>query len=142
MEGMAGNAFFVLAQVGPTSTTPSPRISDLPLVDLPAVALCAGAIALVLLAAMIVSGLLSAFARRETNHPRRLLCELCEAHGFRGRQQRALISAASTLGVQQPARFFLEPGLLDKAAGHPRLSTRRSDLLEIAGELFGPTEKL
>ncbi|HUE72192.1 MAG TPA: hypothetical protein VMP01_15010 [Pirellulaceae bacterium] len=139
MEGIAGNAFFVLAQVGPTS---SPGTSKLPLLDLPAVALCIGAIALVLLAAMIVSGLLSASARRETNHPRRLLCELCEAHGFRRRQQRALISAATTLGVQQPARFFLERSLLDQAAGHPKLSARRSDLLEIAGELFGPTEKV
>jgi hypothetical protein len=112
---------------------------QMPPVDLPAVALGILAIALALLVTMIVSHLLSASARRETNNPRRLFHDLCEAHGFPRRQQRALISAAAALGIQQPARLFLEPALLRMAAGHPRLSARRKDLAEIAGELFGPT---
>jgi hypothetical protein len=110
----------------------------LPGLNLSAVALGVGAIALALLAAMIVSSLISASARRETNNPRRLFYDLCEAHGFARRQQRALISAASTLGVWQPARFFLEPALLRMAARHPKLSARHNDLAEIASELFGP----
>jgi hypothetical protein len=102
-----------------------------------AVALWIGAVSLVLLAAMIVSSLLTASARREVNHPGRLLRQLCEAHGLRRRHQRVLLAAARVIGLAQPARFFLEPGLLIQATEHAKLSSRRHELAEIGSELFG-----
>jgi hypothetical protein len=140
MESIADSIYLVLAQVHPMSAAESPITARMPTFDPAALALGAGAMAMILLTAMLVSVLLSASARREANHPRRLLAELCEAHGVRHRQKRALIAAANTLGVQQPARFFLERRLLEKAAGHPELSARRADLLLIASQLFGSTE--
>ena len=106
-------------------------------IGLPGVALATGAVALVLLAIMIVHSVLAARRRRGINDPRRLVRQLCEAHGFRRRQERLLLRAARVIAVQQPARFFLEAQLLAQAAEHPALASRRDDLLHVAAELYG-----
>ncbi len=128
----------MLAEINPVQDPQPLRATSFLGLDLTVIALAAGAIALVLLGTMIVSSLLSGSGRREVNNPRGLLRQLCDAHGFQRREQRVLLAAARLLAVQQPARFFLEPGLLTLAAKHPALASRRSDLLAIAGELFGP----
>ena len=130
----------LLAQAAGDSAVAQPPAREAPL-STTAIALCIGALALVALAAMIVSWLLSAAARREANSPRRLLGQLCEAHGFARRERAALISAAGVLGIDQPARLFLESRLLDAAAGHPRLKRQRRELLKIAGELFDKNDQ-
>ena len=107
-------------------------------IDLVTVVLATGTVAFVLLMAMIVSSLVARHQRRAQNDPRRLLKQLCEAHGFRRWELRLLQAAARALSVQQPARFFLEPKLFAQATEHPALASRRDDLYQIAGELFGP----
>lgn len=106
--------------------------------DLSGVAFVTGAVALVLLVAMIVSSLITARKQRVRNSPSRLLRQLCDAHGFPRRQARLLQQAAMALGVDQPGRLFLEPNLLSQAAEHPTLSSRRGELEDLANELFGP----
>ena len=136
MENLPAIPILVLAQSAMSENTlAADQLSPL---GWSAVALAVGAVALALLAAMIASWMLSAAAQRDMNNPRRLLTELCLAHGIPRRQQRTLATAAGVLGVQQPARLFLEPDLLRQAAEHPRLRARRREILEIRGELFEP----
>lgn len=127
----------MFAQAPPLKTEPFQTAAP-PALDLATVALAAGSVALVLLLALIASSLLSAGKPRHRNDPRGLLKQLCTAHGFGRGQQRLLLKAARTLDVAHPGRFFLEPGLLAEAANHRSLASRRTELLEIAGELFAP----
>lgn len=136
----AGNGSGVLAAMLlqiPMRISTGIQIAGQQPLDLASIALATGTVAIVLLLIMIVSSYLSARQRRAINDPLGLLRQLCEAHGFHRRQQRLLLKAARTLSLQQPARLFLEPRLLNQAAEHPSLASRRADLVQIAAELFG-----
>ena len=106
--------------------------------DTASLALATGAVALVLLVAMIALRWLSAQQHRSVNDPRRLVRQLCQAHGFRRSQERLLLKAARALAIAQPARLFIEPQLLAQAAERSSLASRRHELVDMAAELFGP----
>ena len=131
---MAIHPLLAEAALGGTQGTIEPAAS--PWFDGPSLALAIGAVALVLLAAMLVSTLLSSRQARQLNSPRRLLGQLCQAHGLVKRQERLLLKAARVLAVQHPARFFLEPALVREATKHPALASRRAELEQLSADLF------
>lgn len=126
----------LLAEAAPGSKQATMAPAASPWFDGPSLALAIGAIALVLLAAMLVSTLLSSRQARQLNSPRRLLGQLCQAHGLAKRQERLLLKAARVLVVQHPARFFLEPALVREAAKHKALASRRAELEQLSADLF------
>jgi hypothetical protein len=133
--------FPLLAEAAPGGKVGTIAPVSSPLIDGPSLALATGAVALVLLAAMLGSILLSARQGRHLNSPRRLLCQLCQAHGLARHHERLLFQAARVLSVEQPARFFLEPRLVREAAKHPALASRHAELKQLLADLFGPGSK-
>ncbi len=101
--------------------------------------LVSAAILLVAVAALII-GLRRVFLRREhgsLNNPRRLLHELCQAHGLSRRAERLLRKAALALETPHPGRFFLEPELLLAAQNCEQLRGNRRALGLLFERLFG-----
>lgn len=75
--------------------------------------------------------------RVSRNDPRKLLHDLCRAHGLSGRAERLLRRAAAALGTPHPARFFLEPALLRQASECKALSGSQRALRMLQEKLFG-----
>lgn len=71
------------------------------------------------------------------NDPRLLLHELCQAHGLSRRAERLLRKSAAALGTPHPARFFLEPQLLEEAAKCEQLKGNKRALSLLHERLVG-----
>ncbi|MFN0019204.1 MAG: hypothetical protein ACKVP0_13155 [Pirellulaceae bacterium] len=76
-------------------------------------------------------------ALRSKNDPRQLLHELCQAHGLSRRAEQLFRKAAAAVGTPHPARFFLEPQLLQQAANREELKANRLALGLLYERLFG-----
>ncbi|MCE9525953.1 MAG: hypothetical protein K8R36_07855 [Planctomycetales bacterium] len=74
---------------------------------------------------------------KSKNDPRRLLHELCKAHGLSRRAERLLRKAAAAVGTPHPGRFFLEPELLRQAETRKEMKGSKLALSLLHERLFG-----
>ena len=90
-----------------------------------------------LVAVWVIARILERRSRRRSySSPGRLLFSLCRAHGLRWSQWWLLRQIARQEKLEDPARLFLEPGLLDPARLGPPLAARRREILVLRARLF------
>lgn len=74
------------------------------------------------------------------NSPSALLKELCQLHGLKFNERRALQKLAAVHRLEHPGRLFLEPERFAHAAEHPQLAAQAGVLADLRKRLFAGLE--
>lgn len=98
-----------------------------------------GVIAVVGLAASLLSRYLAKTEHARLNSPRALFRELCRLHGLKFRERQAMRRLARFHRLAHPARLFLEPDRFGAALEHPLLQMHARQLSLIRERLFAST---